>query len=63
MTQDRVITEQDVRRYVGKFFDKNSFRPSARMIADHFEITVEEATVLINRIYVKKILGANVNGK
>ena len=59
----RVIAEADVRRYAGKFFDKNNFKPSPKMVADHFMISVEEAKVLINRNKKKKILGANTNGK
>lgn len=45
------ITERMVRKWAGKFFNKNEFLPSAKLCADHFEITKEEAEELLRRVY------------
>lgn len=48
------VTERMVREYVGKFFNKNEFAPGPRIVAEHFDISREEAEELIRHTYTRK---------
>jgi hypothetical protein len=47
----RMGMEAAVRRYVGQFFEGQSFYPGPRLIADRFGLTIEEARAIIQSMY------------
>lgn len=48
------ITETMVRKWAGKFLDKNEFYPSAKMASEHFDIPKDEAERILKVIYGPK---------